>query len=247
MLYMKKLLGKTAEVHDAINAVNTRMRDLEAPLPQYLLSRSVAGTTSKDLIQGLDKLTHGEVIGRFFHMYPKRDFDLSNWLKFWLLNGAIPLATLNCQKVPLCDGTIPDAWHHQVICGVSEKGVHVTNPREVLPFDAISEQLCSKSVLLIRRHDVLQRWSNTIDYSCLNLEESRWKELNVQGQIDHMAKEETLLLLHGNELKHRELLTTHITIPAAYQSGIILFVMKYSKAHKLLEDAKEIPLLIPAY
>ena len=228
----------------ADKAVKTRLRDLDAPLPQYLLSRSVAGTTHEDLIEGLDKLTHGEIVGRFFHMYPERDFDFRNWLKYWLMNGAIPLATLNRQKVPFDDGTIPDAWHHQVICGVSSNGVHLTNPDAVCPFKVMSKKLCSESVLLIRRQDVLQRWSNTIDYSCWNSDgiTSRWIGLKVQEQINQMVKEETLLLLHGSEIKHRELLTTHITIPAAYKSGITLFAIKDSKTHKLLEDASELPI-----
>lgn len=225
----------------AINAVNTRLRNLDVPLPQYLLSRSVAGTTHEDLIEGLDKLTHCEVVGRFFHMYPERDFDLSYWLKYWLMNGTIPLATLNCQKVPLDDGTIPDAWHHQVICGVSTNGVHLTNPERVSPIDVISKELCSESVLLIRRHDILQRWSNTLDYSCWDSGRNRWNELKVQEQIDQMVKEETLLLLHGSEIKYRELLTTHIAIPAAYKSGITLFALRDSEAHKLLEQASELP------
>lgn len=229
-------------VDTAINAVNTRLRDLDAPLPQYLLSRSVAGTTHEDLVEGLNKLTHGEVVGRFFHMYPERDFDLSNWLKFWLMNGTIPLTTLNCQSVPLDDGTIADAWHHQVICGVSKDGVHLTNPERVTPFDVISKELCSESVLLIRRHDILQRWSNNLDYSCWNSAGNRWIEFKVQEQIDRTVKEETLLLLHGSELKYRELLTTHITIPAAYKSGITLFALRDSKAHKRLQHASELPL-----
>lgn len=74
----------------------------------------------------------------------------------------------------------------------------------------------------------------------------RWKELNVHKQIDQMVEEETLLLLHGSELKHRQLMMSHITIPAAYKSGITLFVLKGSKAHKLLEDANELPLLMSA-
>ena len=239
---MQKLLGRSALVDMAINAVNTRLRDLDAPLPRYLLSHSVAGTTHEDLIEGVDKLTCGEVVGRFFHMYPECDFDLSNWLKYWLVNGAIPLATLNCQKIPLGDGTIPDAWHHQVICGVSKNGVHLTNPERVCPIDVISKELCSDSVLLIRRHDVLQRWNNTLDYSCWDSDGSRWNELKVQEQIDQMVKEETLLLLHGSELKYRDLLTTHVTIPAAYESGITLFALRDSKAQKLLEHANELPL-----
>ncbi|KAJ7337156.1 hypothetical protein OS493_010010 [Desmophyllum pertusum] len=53
VLNVLKLLGKSALVDTAINAVNTRLRDLDAPLPQYLLSRSVAGTTHEDLVEGL--------------------------------------------------------------------------------------------------------------------------------------------------------------------------------------------------
>ena len=237
------MLGKTAEVDAAIKAVSTKLRDLDAPLPQYLLSRSVAGTTHTDLIKGLNKLSQGNVIGRFFHMFPARDFDLSIWLKYWLSNGGIPLATLNCQKVRLSDGTIPDAWHHQVICGVSENGVHLINPNEVIPFGVVSKQLFSDSVLLIRRNDVLQRWNNTLDYLCWNSEGDRWKGLNVQEQIDLMVKEETLLLLHGNKIKYKELLMTHITIPAVYKSGITIFVLRDSKAHELLKNADELPLL----
>ncbi|XP_068725062.1 uncharacterized protein [Montipora capricornis] len=244
VLNVLKLLGKAAEPNTVIKEVNTRLRDLDAPLPQYLLSRSVAGTTHQDLLDGLNKLTNGDVIGRFFHMYPERDFDLSKWLRYWLLNGAVPLATLNCQKVPLCTGMIPDAWHHQVIYGVSEKGLHLINPQEVSSFGVISKQLCSESVLLIRRDDVLQRWSNTVDYSCWNSAGTRWNEFDVRGQIDHMIKQETLLLLHGREIKHRELLMTHITIPAAYKSGITLFALKGSKADGALQDANELPLLM---
>lgn len=246
-LNVLKLLGKTAELNAAVEAVNTNLRDLEAPLPQYLLSRSVAGTTHHYLIDGLHKLTDGEVIGRFFHMYPEREFDLLKWLKFWLHNKAVPLATLNCQKVPLRNGVIPDAWHHQVIYGVTENGIHLLNPQEICPVGVLTKQLCSESVLLIRHQDVLQRWSDTDDYSCWNSKGARWNELDVRGQIAHLIKEQTLLLLHGSKIKHRELLTTHITIPAAYESGITLFALKGSEAHKALEDANEFPLLKHVY
>ena len=148
--------------------------------------------------------------------------------------------------MPLHDGTIPDAWHHQVICGVSENGVHLVNPKEVCPFDVMSKELCSDSVLLIQRQDVLQRWNSNLDYSCWNSEGNKWEELKVKEQINHVVKEETLLLLHGSELRHRELLMSHITIPAAYKSGITLFVLKDSKAHRLLKHANELPLLLSA-
>lgn len=70
VLNVLKLLGKAAEPNTVIKEVNTRLRDLDAPLPQYLLSRSVAGTTHQDLLDGLKKLTNGDVIGRFFSHVP---------------------------------------------------------------------------------------------------------------------------------------------------------------------------------
>ena len=227
----------------AVKAVNTRLRDIDAPLPQYLLSRSVAGTTHKDIIEGIRSITQGEIVGRFFHMYPERDFDLSSWLRYWLVKGAVPLTTLNCQKACLDDGTIPDAWHHQAVCGISKSGVHLANPNEVLPFNVTSKQLCSESVLLIRRQDILQRWSNGMDFSCWSSHDriSGWTRLKCREQIDRMVKEETLLLLHGRKLKHRELLTTHITIPAMYKSGITLFALRGTEAHELLQQAQELP------
>ena len=231
---------RTCEVSEVVRAVKTRLRDLEAPLPQYLLSRSIAGTTHQDIIDGISMLTKGEVIGRFFHTYPERNVDLSLWLRGWILKGAVPIVTINCQKVPLLDGTLPDAWHHQMACGVSKEGVHLINPNEVMAFDVLSVQLCSESVLLIRRKDVLLRWSTDMDESCWETDQ-RWKELKVREQVDKVVKEETLLLLYGKELRHKELVTKYVTIPAAYRSGITLFVKKDSKAHQELLNAKELP------
>jgi len=50
--------------------------------------------------------------------------------------GAAPIATLNLQHCGEgCD--IPDAWHHQMIFGVGQAGIYLTNPLECLP-----EQVC---------------------------------------------------------------------------------------------------------
>lgn len=46
--------------------------------------------------------------------------------------GAAPIATLNLQHCGEgCD--IPDAWHHQMIFGVGQAGIYLTNPLECLP------------------------------------------------------------------------------------------------------------------
>ena len=38
------------------------------------------------------------------------------------LVGAVPVATLNLQRGVKPGWTIPDAWHHQMVYGVSSKG-----------------------------------------------------------------------------------------------------------------------------
>lgn len=209
-------------------------------MPKYLLSRSVAGTTHTDIIDGIKQISNDQVIGRFFHFYPERDVDICLWLKTWLLRGGIPVATLNCQKMAFPDGTIPDAWHHQMIWGVSEDGIHVTNPCQVLSNEEIMTQLCGESVLLIRREDVLKRWDVNMDES--PIENDEWARLQVMQQIEKMIKEETLKILYGNELRDNGMTTSHVVIPAAYKSGITIFAKKGSTASEFLNNAEEIPM-----
>jgi hypothetical protein len=53
-----------------------------------------------------------------------------------LFSGAAPIATLNLQHCGEgCD--VPDAWHHQMIFGVGQAGIYLTNPLECSP-----EQVC---------------------------------------------------------------------------------------------------------
>ena len=98
-----------------VEAVPTRYRAERESIPKYLFSRSVAGTSHKDLIESVDRLSSGQIYGRFFAMFPRRKFHLTRWLRDWINLGAVPLATLNLQRGPVRPGqTIPDAWHHQV-------------------------------------------------------------------------------------------------------------------------------------
>ena len=92
------------DIDDVINTVPTRLRANSAPLAEYLVSRSRAGTTHQDLIDATMKITGGQVYGRFFHMYPKRNFsseilnnqgnndevgNLSRWIGNWIQKGNI--------------------------------------------------------------------------------------------------------------------------------------------------------------
>ena len=81
------------------------------------------GTCADDLIAGVSSLTNGRIVGRFFSFFPARDVDLRAWLTAWIRLGAVPTMTLNLQKCVPFGSPIPDAWHHQMVHGVSSKGV----------------------------------------------------------------------------------------------------------------------------
>ena len=69
--------------------MKTRLRADTAPLPEYLFSRSWAGSTHKELIKGLQTASNGAVYARFFHFYPDRQVSLSRWLAHWIRKGQL--------------------------------------------------------------------------------------------------------------------------------------------------------------
>ena len=102
----------------------------------------------------------------------------------FLCTGAIPLVTLNLQKAVPSDYMIPDAWHHQMVFGVSQQGVFLTNPQEIVPEHVIMEQLSSDAELLVQRKDVVSRWRTEEDCDLrllMSQSDERWRTLNVLG------------------------------------------------------------------
>jgi len=78
---------------------------------------------------------------------------------------------------------VPDAWHHQMVAGLSPVGVHLTNPIEVVPCRRILPELTTESVLLVRRADVISRMKPRTDLRRLARNpDSRWNKLNVLGE-----------------------------------------------------------------
>ncbi|XP_038576408.1 uncharacterized protein LOC119904078 [Micropterus salmoides] len=228
-----KALGVDVGPEEADRCVHTRLRRNESPLPDYLLSRSEAGATHAQLIQGAEEASKGEVMGRFFHLHPRRRVRLVPWLAHWIRNGAVPVATMNMQLAVPEGEEVPDAWHHQLIFGVAPNAVFMTNPLDVVSEREVHQRLCSESVLLIRREDVLQRL--TPDCCLSSLSDPRWKALDVEGQVRQMCLEE--------EQEEDGVRLTHITIPAAYSSGITLFALRRSELGQELLNAPELPLL----
>ncbi|XP_035983768.1 uncharacterized protein LOC105917418 isoform X2 [Fundulus heteroclitus] len=232
-----KALGVDVAPEEADRCVQTRLRRNESPLGDYLLSRSEAGATHAQLIRGAQEASEGKAVGRFFHLYPRRRIRLVPWLARWIRKGAVPVATMNMQLAVPEGEEVPDAWHHQLIFGVAPNAIFMTNPLDVVSEDEVHQRLCSRSVLLVRREDVLQRSAPGCSLSDLpeNPSDPRWQELDVEGQVRSVLSEE--------ELGADQPKTAHITIPAAYSSGITLFALRDSELGQELLQAPEVPLL----
>ncbi|XP_047432597.1 uncharacterized protein LOC125000888 [Mugil cephalus] len=236
-----KALGVDVAPEEADRCVQTRLRRNESPLPDYLLSRSEAGATHSQLIRGAQEASGGEVIGRFFHLHPRRRVRLAPWLARWIRRGAVPVATMNMQVAVPEGEEVPDAWHHQLVFGAAPNHVFMTNPLDVVSEGELHQRLCSESVLLIRREDVLQRWTPDCSLCSLsdNQPDPRWKALDVEGQVRQMVLEEE----EEEEEKQDRPKSTHVTIPAAYSSGVTLFARRQSELGQELLDAPELPLM----
>ncbi|CAL8290921.1 unnamed protein product [Lota lota] len=234
-----RALGVGASEEDANRCVRTRLRRNESPLPDYLLSRSEAGATHAQLIAGVSELSDGRVAGRFFHLHPRRRVRLGPWLAGWIRRGGVPVATMNMQAaaaVPAGE-EVPDAWHHQLIFGVApDNAVFMANPLDVVSESELHQRLCSESVLLIRREDVLQRLSPPCRLSSLpeGCGDPRWQTMDVEGQVRRMVLEEE----QGSGSK-----MAHIAIPAAYSAGVTVFASRDSDLGRELLAAPEVPLM----
>ncbi|XP_066289856.1 uncharacterized protein [Branchiostoma lanceolatum] len=209
-------------------AIDTHLREEDAPLPQYLFSRSVAGTVHQDLIKGMSAVTDGRVVGRFFDFHPDREVNLVQWLGHWIEKGAVPIATMNMQQGIPPDEPIPDAWHHQMIFGIGPEGVHMVNPLITEKLELFQHHICSESVLLIRQADVVTRCSgadlNLLERGGDSRWSTRWQDMRVAEQCMEMMME--TLLAYKGDIQPAQMTRTHVRIPAAYRSGITLFMKR---------------------
>lgn len=229
-------LGVHVLVDKVKAGVNTRFRADCSPLPEYLFSRSVAGASHFDLIRGLHHASNNLIYAKFFHMYPKRNICLSSWLASWIKKGAVPILTLNLQAGGA--GTEADWWHHQMVYGVGSRGVFLTNPLSCRSEATLLPQLSSPSILLIRRSDIISRWSPDTDLRPLTRhQDPLWKKLNVLGQVVNVLRQHA----------RNENLTKHISIPAVYRSGVTLAALRDSPAgQELMHTPEELPLFVKA-
>ncbi|XP_067904837.1 uncharacterized protein [Heterodontus francisci] len=217
--------------------VQTKLRKHDAPLVEYLMSRSVAGATHQQLIDGAEKASEGKVMGRFFSFYPERSVELTAWLTSWMRKGAVAIATMNMQVAVPEGEEIPDAWHHQMIFGVDTEGIYMTNPLEVEKRSLVERRLCSDSLLLVRQQDILTRLSEGTDFSVLAQlpEHSLWEQVDVARQVGQMVPKDVAPAEVSD--------SGFVIIPAAYRSGVTLFALRHSELANELLSASELPLL----
>ncbi|XP_056319778.1 uncharacterized protein LOC130233652 [Danio aesculapii] len=230
-------LGISVSPETVNHCVRTSLRRNEAPLHDYLHSRSTAGATHQQLICGADQASGGRVIGRFFALHPRRRVKLVPWLARWILRGAVPVATMNMQRAVPEGEEIPDAWHHQLIFGVGPSAVFMTNPLDVVSEEEVHERLCSESVLLIRREDILKRLTPDVQLPQISQHhpDPRWKTLDVEGQVRQMVSEEA-----QDDVDVRQK-TPHLLIPAAYSSGVTFFALRDSAVGQELLSTPDLP------
>lgn len=194
-----------------------RKRAYDAPLPQYLASRSVAGCTGAELVSSMSILIKRndlsiELESSSFISYTHiigSGLSLLDFLKKNIEEGNGIVATMNLQVLG------NDAWHHQIIYGIdsSKRVIYCLNPSCEYSVDDMISFVSTNSSLLIRRFDVLSRLSPE---SIGNQGESvfddpKWREYRVKEQIEAMKLDETL---------------SHLVIPANYIGGFAIFKFK---------------------
>jgi hypothetical protein len=217
-------------------AVETRLRRPEAPLPDYLVSRGRAGCNHRDLEAAAARVSP-QLLTRFFPFHG-RAVSVAAWLARWIAAGCVPILTLNVQRAAGRPGELPaDAWHHQMVWGVADREVYLANPLEVVPERDLAPQLDSPGELLVRRADVVSRGLEpAADLAQLRELGQEWRAMNVLGQVVNLLREERR---EGREEGGR--LTPHLRIPADYTAGAtICCLMGNMEAARLLREAPEL-------
>lgn len=205
-----------------------RTRNNDAPLPEYLLSRSVAGCTGQDIVTSLRALTEnnkdilGEdvpISGKFVSFKDISDSkeSLHLFIERNISEGKCLVATMNLQLLG------NDAWHHQMIYGVDKQhvdspNVYCVNPVCAYPISLLEKMLSTDSVLLIRREDILTRHARPNgDMSIFELPD--WQKLAVKYQVEAMVEECTTQFSCPEIVIKRQF----VVIPANYVGGLAVF------------------------
>lgn len=194
-----------------INNCILRTRNNDAALPEYLLSRSIAGCTGEELLISMNTLimqNNLNKIDSYFISYKnilKQGITLIDFITMKLQEGCSLIATLNLQLIG------NDAWHHQCIYGIdlSTKDIYCMNPLCTYNENEIINYLSTDSMLFVRKEDILKRF-HSFDGDISIYKHPKWQLYNVESQIHSMVATE------NNNI-------THLCIPANYIGGLSVF------------------------
>ncbi len=203
-------------------------------IKKHLIGRSKAGISSKEIDEnGNFVLTqeYKDIIRTASKnkadcvFYPWDKIARVGFHKFVIpkmANQMIPIVTLNLQKKKLESHhdfmDVPDYWHSQMIFKIEDNNVFLTNPIKSLPINTLMSLLCSESVLLVQKQEVVHHCRNMTKEEICNIKwpDKVWEEMKVTEQIL-----ETIEEFNGtNEYPHG-----HVKIPT-YGKGGITFIYK---------------------
>jgi hypothetical protein len=218
-----------------------RSRKNDAPLPEYLLSRSVAGCTGQDLVSSMEILITrnnlilgGSNISSRFISYTEilaSGKTLHTFVEDSLREGKCLVATLNLQLLG------NDAWHHQMIYAVDKKlrtipdastavvdasndlegpMIYCVNPVCAYPVTLVEKMLSTQSILRIRSEDILKRLGSPNGDTCI-YQRPDWVEKRVEVQIESLVNHQVA----GSDTEH-----TCVIIPANYIGGLAIFELR---------------------
>lgn len=115
---------------------------------------------------------------------------INKW--FYAIKGAVPILTLNPQRVvDVLPSMVPDNWHHQMMHGIAYcpfypeiSKIYLTNPLSEISMKVLRPQLFSPSALMIKKEEVLSRWTPCTDLVPLATQSnSQWETFNVLGIV----------------------------------------------------------------
>lgn len=243
--------GPLPTAEDALLAAPPRMRDYSSrSLRGYLVSRATAGTIHTDLIDGAERLSGGEVTGRFFAVDQFASPEgLSEWLRRWIRLGAVPLLTLNL----FLRGQ--DAFHHQTVFGVeggggTAGGVWVSNPVMKYSPSHLLPLLTQGQHMVIPRAQIEGRFKEAIadgslqeflsEMDVLDSEEP-WSRFAVGSQVMRMLAR---LRQQDNktEVDVRQRPFSDLVIPWGGLAGITVFASRRTGAMEELQKASALGL-----
>jgi hypothetical protein len=230
---------------EALLAASTlRVRANDAPLPQYLASRAVAGCTGQEIVDAISVLEPRRVACEFLPTFhgrsaaassePSGTFsiqgraDIIEWLYEVFCssrsggNRVCVVATLNLQLLG------NDAWHHQLVFGVDRRSRRIFCCNPIGAYDEATFVAClsTPSILRVRAADVRLRAHRSpteggpVDDSVYDRPE--WRTAHVREQVEACCATDA-----GHSMPdHHDLADFgphDVHIPAVYECGLSVF------------------------